>query len=297
MKNLLKYSEAFAHLRRERSPGVWAEKTAFAAPHKPLLLLSVIDLFARGEITSSLIEISSVLEERFASYWVSVTGRTYVDDIVHPFFALKNERQEFWELVPRQGKNELLKTRPDWVRLNLDHLKQCVRGARLGKELVHLFQIAESRLTLREVLVNTYFSAATKLELAALIPSIPSEYTATIRKQSTLNRILRDSSAAISIKRLYDYSCQICQTRLTVGKEAYAEAAHIKPLGLPHNGPDYSTNLLCLCPNHHVLFDLGGVSLTDDLKLIPGGASIVVRSSHTIDRELLRYHRDVIYAR
>ena len=27
----------------------------------------------------------------------------------------------------------------------------------------------------------------------------------------------------------------------------------------PHNGPDTSDNMLCLCPNHHVLFDHGGV--------------------------------------
>jgi hypothetical protein len=40
------------------------------------------------------------------------------------------------------------------------------------------------------------------------------------------------------------------------------EAAHIRPLGAPHNGPDTLDNTLCLCPNHHVLFDHGGTRST-----------------------------------
>jgi putative restriction endonuclease len=66
MRDLTTYRDAFAHLRRERSPRVWSEKTAFAAPHKPLLLLSVMDLFENGELDSPLIQISSALEKRFA---------------------------------------------------------------------------------------------------------------------------------------------------------------------------------------------------------------------------------------
>jgi predicted restriction endonuclease len=29
----------------------------------------------------------------------------------------------------------------------------------------------------------------------------------------------------------------------------YAEAHHIQPFGAPHNGPDISENVICLCPN------------------------------------------------
>jgi len=34
------------------------------------------------------------------------------------------------------------------------------------------------------------------------------------------------------------YSCQMCSTRLEGIAGPYAEAAHIRPLGAPHNGPD-----------------------------------------------------------
>jgi hypothetical protein len=48
--------------------------------------------------------------------------------------------------------------------------------------------------------------------------------------------------------RLYDFTCQICGTRLATPAGAYAEICHIKPLGRPHNGPDVPENILCLCP-------------------------------------------------
>jgi putative restriction endonuclease len=45
--------------------------------------------------------------------------------------------------------------------------------------------------------------------------------------------------------------------------------AHIRPLGAPHNGPDVKENIIiCLCPNHHVLFDSGAITLADDLLVI-----------------------------
>jgi predicted restriction endonuclease len=34
------------------------------------------------------------------------------------------------------------------------------------------------------------------------------------------------------------------------------------------NGPDTEDNILCLCPNHYTLFDLGAFTLADDFTLI-----------------------------
>jgi hypothetical protein len=56
--------------------------------------------------------------------------------------------------------------------------------------------------------------------------------------------------------------------RLVGSGVPYAEAAHIRPLGAPHDGPDSYENLICLCPNHHTLFDIGGFTIADDLSLI-----------------------------
>jgi putative restriction endonuclease len=81
------------------------------------------------------------------------------------------------------------------------------------------------------------------------------------RRETTVLRIVRDTRQARRIKELYDYRCQMCGVRLEGLAGPYAEAAHIRPLGSPHNGPDTPENILCLCPNHHVLFDHGGIAL------------------------------------
>jgi predicted restriction endonuclease len=65
-----------------------------------------------------------------------------------------------------------------------------------------------------------------------------------------------------------------------------------KPLGQPHNGPDVVANILCLCPNHHVLFDLGAFSVKDNLELIGLAGKFRTDSKHKISAEHLRYHRE-----
>ena len=72
----------------------------------------------------------------------------------------------------------------------------------------------------------------------------------------------RDRKKSAALKRRYDNACQLCGTRLGVGEERYySEAAHIKGLGEPHNGPDVVANMLILCPNHHLQFDRGVLRL------------------------------------
>ena len=94
------------------------------------------------------------------------------------------------------------------------------------------------------------------------------------------------------VKELYDYHCQACDLRLVLPAGHYAEGAHIKPLGRPHDGPDVPENVLCLCPNHHVLFDRGAIAISDDFKLIGAEGRLMVKPNHNIEIQFLRYHRD-----
>jgi putative restriction endonuclease len=89
---------------------------------------------------------------------------------------------------------------------------------------------------------------------------------------------------------------QNCRERGCTGLEGlagpYAEAAHVRPLGAPHNGPDTPDNILCLCPNHHVLLDYGGVALAEDLTVLGAEGHLTVHPEHKLDKEYLRYHRE-----
>jgi putative restriction endonuclease len=116
------------------------------------------------------------------------------------------------------------------------------------------------------------------------------------RRLTQVQRIVRSTEVAASVKQLYGSRCQVCQTSIQTLAGAYAECAHIKPLGMPHDGPDHQSNVLCLCPNHHVMFDLGGFVIQDDLTLInPRTGEVMgelhVLPRHGLDIESVRYHR------
>ncbi len=112
------------------------------------------------------------------------------------------------------------------------------------------------------------------------------------RKTSQVQRIIRDTKQAKEIKKHYGHACQICKIVISTAAGVYAEAAHIKPLGAPHNGPDTADNIICLCPNHHVMFDLGAFSIADDLSLVGIEGKLIVSERHFIDTEHIRYHRE-----
>lgn len=111
------------------------------------------------------------------------------------------------------------------------------------------------------------------------------------RRATTILRIVRDTEMAREIKRLYQFQCQVCGIRLEGLAGPYAEAAHIRPLGAPHNGPDELYNLLCLCPNHHVLLDYGAFAIDDDLSLLGIEGTLFVLPQHDIKRVHLHYRR------
>lgn len=113
-----------------------------------------------------------------------------------------------------------------------------------------------------------------------------------VRKESTVLRIVRDTKIAHNIKKLYNHECQVCGVALQIKVTRYAEGAHIKPLGKPHNGDDNTDNLLCLCPNHHVLFDKGAFSISDEMELVGDlVGTLKLHDKHILNKENLKYHR------
>ena len=138
-----------------------------------------------------------------------------------------------------------------------------------------------------------------RVTIGQVVREEPAGYSVPRRREMWVSRIVRDSAQAAKIKALYKHRCQMCGTRLECPAGPYSEAAHIRPLGAPHDGPDTEDNILCLCPNHHVLFDNGAISIADDLSLIGADqGDLTVRRGHNINRRHLAYHREhlVVFA-
>lgn len=127
------------------------------------------------------------------------------------------------------------------------------------------------------------------------ILSESSEEYKTKRVNTNIQRIVRNTNLSNRIKQLYNYKCQVCNIELQTSSGLYAEAAHIKPLGSPHNGPDTIENLICLCPNHHVMFDYGGFSILTNFDLIGISGKLTINKNHSLNIEFLRYHFEHFY--
>lgn len=71
------------------------------APHKPILLLSVISLFEEGTLTGNQIELNEELHNMFNRLWRQYVGKSdwFSPKIATPFWHLQNE--PFWQLVSK----------------------------------------------------------------------------------------------------------------------------------------------------------------------------------------------------
>jgi hypothetical protein len=99
----------------------------------------------------------------------------------------------------------------------------------------------------------------------------------------TVDRIVRDGPLALEVKILHDHKCQLCDLQIVLpGNRLYAEAHHIRPLGNPHDGPDIKSNLLCVCPNCHVMLDYAAIPLNP--------ANIRHINGHQIDLAHIAHH-------
>jgi hypothetical protein len=116
-----------------------------------------------------------------------------------------------------------------------------------------------------------------------------------------INLIKRNQKLVTRLKELYDNTCQICGLRVNIGNGFYCEVHHIKPLGKNHNGPDTMDNMLCVCPNHHIMFDMGALSIDlnnwtvihkDEDEDIHGRP---ILKKHNINNEYIKYNHNYIF--
>ena len=113
------------------------------------------------------------------------------------------------------------------------------------------------------------------------------------RAASTHYRLKRDGVVPRQVKELYGYACQICGVRICTVAGLYAEGAHLVALGW--GGDDHTSNVLCLCPNHHVMLDHGAIALTETLQVVNRVGdvlgSLTVLPEHGLNPEYVRLHR------
>ncbi|MGL5981489.1 MAG: hypothetical protein ACRCZY_11575 [Phocaeicola sp.] len=149
MSDTKNYIELFASLRTAKQRGV-------PAPHKAILLLSVIDLVEYGVITTNRVKLSERLKQHFKGNWNRYVGRAVAFNPVigTPFFHLHSE--PFWRLIPFDGGEERIEELKKSNPYSVNKICENFRYAEIDKELFELMREESARAELRTTLIATY---------------------------------------------------------------------------------------------------------------------------------------------
>jgi len=263
---LQQYIQKMERLRIDRAHG--------AAPHKPILLLAVIELIERGQIPENKIFLSPELAETFREYWLQVTDRR--PDITLPFFHLKSDG--FWHLHANPGYEQILNVVPR-IR-GAARFREVIAYASLDDALFVFLTEAEGRTVIRQTIIRTYFPDCTQ-EIESLIAEgfeigeygqllirqVDVPFSVQISEPIEAETPVRSGGFRREIMRIYNYTCVVCRLRiLTLDGESVTEAAHIVPFHISHN--DDVRNGISLCKLHHWSFDKGLISLSGSYQII-----------------------------
>lgn len=228
------------------------------APHKPLLLLVILEMADRGEITGSEIQLSPDIAFRFSVYWSVVAERRKArPDVRLPFHHLKTSG--IWQPLmandqPSPDKNVTVKVRLDPVFLD------CLRDAHF-------------RDRVKRVLIETppYFRTEERIALRALLRLLPVAADKA-KETGTLYTVPvergRDARFRIEVVVVaYKHTCALTGYRMTtLDMESIVDAAHIHEFSSSRNNDP--RNGLALSKNAHWQFDRGLWSITDDYRVL-----------------------------
>lgn len=273
MSDLDKYSHYFKKLRRDNKNG--------GAPHKPILLLAVINQYRQGNIENNRIYLTPELIGDFKFYWSKLVITKHSPHFHLPFYHMKSE--PFWKLIANPGCEKWVKSHSPLRGFNA--LKTAVNFAQIETELANLFLKNESREILSQTILEAYFNE-TKDQInfpndlfnklsAEILSEDPSSYQKKINElKNQLDEasfeeevFVRSGAFKRDISRIYADTCAISNLKINATKTySVVDACHIVPFAESQN--DHITNGIALCPNLHRAFDRGLISIDDNYRLL-----------------------------
>jgi putative restriction endonuclease len=234
-----------ARLKTDRARG-------FPAPHKPLLLLAVMDLIESGRLTSRVIPLTAELTYQFLTYWRIVAyRRKTAPDIRLPFHHLSGDR--IWEPLDAQQDH------------SVD--RKLTRFARFSEAVFSLFLDPIFRRQARLTLITNYFMPNEQIALAET-NGIPQEELgggSLVAREEQDNAVQcgREVKFRMVVVSAYSFTCCLTRHRLTtISRGSMVDAAHIHQFADSRNNDPQ--NGIALSKNAHWMFDQGLWSITED---------------------------------
>ncbi len=247
------------------------------APHKPILLLSILQLIRNGVITSNRIFITSDIVITFKSNWELLVNTGHTATFALLFFHLRSE--PFYRIVFIPGMGQGVTSISSFAAL-----KRIVAFAEIDQDLYNLMADPVHGQVIEDMLVNFYFpetkanylknqgySVATTIEEEIVNEPATAyqermfelELSATDIEEE---RFIRNSIFKKQIPKIYGYRCCISGLKLEAHFNVQMiDACHIMPFSLSRN--DTISNGISLAPNLHRAFDRGLITITTNYRV------------------------------
>ena len=258
------------------------------APHKPFLLLIIVEMLDCGELSENHIHFEVIEKKKpfFAALievFNSLNGTNSQPNIHQPFFHLKTNG--FWRLDPRE-----LQSRPARDTPGPAQLRNMRAVAKVDEDLFLLLAIPDYRAILRQTLIRSYFS-----EMRDAIERVIAEYRGIgcehiaadieVYRQQLIQETqhpflmqrdvtsvqtetpVRRAGFRQAVMQIYDYTCAVCALNIRASSgESVTDAAHIIPFSVSYN--DDIRNGMSLCKLHHWAFDAGLISVSETYQVV-----------------------------
>lgn len=269
----LKLSKIISAFKRLRRGG-----TRYGlAPHKPVLLVSLIEIIDRNLLSCNQFEVTPELVGIFKENWQLLVPTLHQPDFTQPFFYLQSDRIDgdaFWFLKPNPG-----------CQINA-HIKSvaklrevCAYGF-FDSTLFHFLADNNNRTFLTETILEHYFPAQKSLfyrskqlgtgYLQDQVLDVLNDPEVKLRKKFVEDEedvFVRNGLFKKMVPKLYTYRCAFTGMQLTsTFGHSFVDACHIIPFSISHN--DKVTNGISLCPNLHRAFDRGLISISPDYRIL-----------------------------
>jgi len=235
------------------------------APHKPLMIFSVMDLIERNTLTTRWVPYDADLVTQFRDYWdLVVERRQNTPEITMPFNALGGDRDAVWERFDEHG--------------NPSKSKLTTRLCHLDADLFECLLDPTFRRQARQRMILAYFTPSEQVTLSErlTLPIPDSAEISAFAKDRTAFKASqkkgRSSRFKAEVGPGYRYTCALTGYCLHCTKGYLVEAAHIHEHA--KSGNDDPRNGLALSPDAHWMFDKGLWTA------IPKGDDFIIQVAH-----------------
>lgn len=247
------------------------------APHKPVLLITLVELVRKGIVLNNRFEVSADLVGIFQENWQLLVQTPHKADFTQPFYYLQSDKvegQSFWTLHTKLGCpiNAPIKS--------VNTLAEVLDYGALAEDLFILLTDPVNSQIILNTLLEHYFPASKSIyaqakqegrgyyhELEEYVLNEPEVRTKIIKVETEEEVFVRNALFKRYIPQLYQSTCAFTGMRLTsTFGHSFIDACHIVPFSVGQD--DKVTNGIALCPNMHRAFDRGLLSISSDYRLL-----------------------------